>query len=238
MGYFIIVKRAFSLFSINVVVIVALVGFGLGVGFITQIRFDDIRQATSLDQPPVSVLGRCDGERPPDHPSWCLFENKQGELVVLMDDSHAIALSAGILAATQDHGLNLLVIGEVACQINATVDDLTCQELNRIRIDYALQTKPKAVLLADRYFDSQPSADGIAPVISQLTTGGTSTIMFQPIPTVAFDPRVSWIRPNPKSTRSPLDHQLELEVSARQLQDALIDDDSVQFIETAQTICK
>jgi hypothetical protein len=167
----------------------------------------------------MSVLGRCDGERIPNHPAWCWFKNNESsEYIALVGDSHAISLSAGVLAAAEEIGINLLVMGEVACQINETVDDLTCQEQNRVRMEYLSQNKPKAVLLADRFFDSQPWAAGLAPVANNLTASGIPTIVFGPIPTASFDPSVSWIRPDPRVGTSPLDRKSSMYESMGEIQ--------------------
>jgi peptidoglycan/LPS O-acetylase OafA/YrhL len=211
--------KAARLFVINAVIMALVVGIGFGGRALTQLRFDEIRDATSLDQRPMSVLGRCDGERIPNHPAWCWFKNNESsEFIALVGDSHAISLSAGVLAAAEEIGINLLVMGEVACQINETVDDLTCQDQNRVRMEYLIQNKPKAVLLADRYFDSQPWAAGLAPVANKLTASGIPTIVFGPIPTASFDPSVSWIRPDPKVGTSPLDRKLSMYESMGEIQ--------------------
>ena len=211
--------RAARVFVINAVIMALVIGIGFGGRELTQLRFDGIRDATSLDQRPMSVLGRCDGERIPNHPAWCWFKNNESsEYIALVGDSHAISLSAGVLAAAEEIGINLLVMGEVACQINETVDDLTCQEQNRVRMEYLSQNKPKAVLLADRYFDSQPWAAGLAPVANNLTASGIPTIVFGPIPTASFDPSVSWIRPDPKVGVSPLDPKSSMYESMAEIQ--------------------
>ena len=211
--------KAARLFVINAVIMALVVGIGFGGRTLTQLRFDGIRDAISLDQRPMSVLGRCDGERIPNHPAWCWFKNNESsEFIALVGDSHAISLSAGVLAAAEEIGINLLVMGEVACQINETVDDLTCQDQNRVRMEYLIQNKPKAVLLADRYFDSQPWAAGLAPVANKLTASGIPTIVFGPIPTASFDPNVSWIRPHPKVGVSPLDRKSSMYESMAEIQ--------------------
>jgi peptidoglycan/LPS O-acetylase OafA/YrhL len=212
-------KRAARVFVINAVIMALVVGIGFGGRALTQLRFNGIRYATSLDQRPMSVLGRCDGERIPNHPAWCWFKNNESsEFLALVGDSHAISLSAGVLAAAEEIGINLLVMGEVACQINETVDDLTCREQNRVRMEYLTQNKPKAVLLADRFFDSQPWAAGLAPVANNLTASGIPTIVFGPIPTASFDPSVSWIRPDPKVGASPLDRKSSMYESMGEIQ--------------------
>ena len=211
--------KAARLFVINAVIMAIVVGIGFGGRTLTQLRFDGIRDAISLDQRPMSVLGRCDGERIPNHSAWCWFKNNESsEFIALVGDSHAISLSAGVLAAAEEIGINLLVMGEVACQINETVDDLTCQDQNRVRMEYLTQNKPKAVLLADRYFDSQPWAAGLAPVANKLTGSGIPTIVFGPIPTASFDPSVSWIRPHPKVEVSPLDRKSSMYESMAEIQ--------------------
>jgi peptidoglycan/LPS O-acetylase OafA/YrhL len=230
--------RAARLFAINAVILIMLVGIGFGGRMLTQLRFNDIREATSLDQRPVSVLGRCDGERIPNHPAWCWFKNNESdEYIVLMGDSHAISLSAGVLAAAKDIDINLLVIGEVACQINETVDDLTCQEQNRIRMEYVLENKPRAVFLADRYFDSQPWAEGLAPVVNRLTTNGIPTIVFGPIPTVSFDPSISWIKPSMHKEFLPLEKQYELSNSLNDLRSILKNQNNYTTIDLGAIFC-
>ena len=85
-------------------------------------------------------------------------------------------------------------------------------------VQYLIQNKPKAVLLADRYFDSQPWAAGLAPVANKLTASGIPTIVFGPIPTASFDPSVSWIRPDPKVGASPLDRKSSMYESMAEIQ--------------------
>jgi len=186
----------------------------------------------------MSVLGRCDGERIPNHPAWCWFKNTEsGEYMALVGDSHAISLSAGVLAAAEEIGINLLVMGEVACQINETVDDLTCQDQNRVRMEYLIQNKPKAVLLADRYFDSQPWAAGLAPVANNLTASGIPTIVFGPIPTASFDPSVSWIRPHPKVGVSPLDRKSSMYESMGEIQMQFTNPKISQVLNIYEVLC-
>jgi hypothetical protein len=187
----------------------------------------------------MSVLGRCDGERIPNHPAWCWFKNNESsEFIALVGDSHAISLSAGVLAAAEEIGINLLVMGEVACQINETVDDLTCQDQNRARMEYLIKNKPSAVLLADRYFDSQPWAEGLAPVVNRLTLNELHVIIFGPIPTASFEPGVSWIKPNPKTEKSSLDEQTYIQDSLNQLRALVTDKSKVEFIDVSMVLCK
>jgi peptidoglycan/LPS O-acetylase OafA/YrhL len=230
--------RAARLFVINAAIMTLVIGIGFGGRALTQLRFDGIRDATSLDQRPMSVLGRCDGERIPNHSAWCWFKNNESsEFLALVGDSHAISLSAGVLAAAEELSMNLLVMGEVACQINETVDDLTCQVQNQVRMEYLIQNKPKAVLLADRYFDSQPWAAGLAPVANKLTSSGIPTVVFGPIPIASFDPSVSWIRPVPKVGVSPLDRNSSMYESMSEIQTQFTNPKLSQVLNTFEVLC-
>jgi hypothetical protein len=91
--------------------------------------------------------------------------------------------------------------------------------------------------LADRFFDSQPWAAGLAPVANNLAASGIPTIVFGPIPTASFDPSVSWIRPDPKVGTSPLDRKSSMYESMGEIQKQFTNPKMSYVLDIFEVLC-